>query len=1271
MHPINKAYPLATCLVLGFCLWTNIFAQVSTVELRVHVVDPQDKAVPEAAIEVKNLGTGATRKATSDDSGQQLFVGLPPGRYAISVDAKGFSRLISSDLVFTVGQAADFRAHLSLQTGSETVTVSAAAELIETRRTAVAETVDQRLINNLPINGRNYINFTLTASQAQRDSSPSIGAAPTSGLNFQGQRARSNQVSVDGADAVDNSTNGIRATVSQEAVQEFQLIMSNYMPEFGRATGGVINIVTKGGTNSVHGNVFGFLRHKSIQARNPFSVQVDPVTGEVEAVKQEYTRAQAGATLGGPIKKDKTFYFVSFETTRRQETGFTNIGSSNFGLVPATTPVIPGVTLMLTPAQRDFVSSPAVLTSPGGAQVAAALFALAGSGSSVGLDGIDPGLVATFRGVPTPPGSRFPIPIDCLPPNLPCTSNNLVSLPSSFVPLRQLIGNYPVSEGTDFYSARLDHQWNERNSSFVRVNVSPSRVTGIQVNAQNQNFGQNAGSRTSLQQTRDLAVVAQHVTTLGSNIVNEARFQFARRGLHYGYSELPGGSDVAVNITGFAFFGREPFSTVDRIERRYQWTDSISWIRGHHNWKAGADVNIIQLRTNKEQIFELNFGGVYNFGGLTASQVGLPSSVGGVAVPGIIAPQAYGLGLPQVFIQGIGNSNKTFNNYPLAFFLQDSWRVHPRLTLNYGVRYDIELTQKFDAATELNQAAEAAFNVVEGIPVDKNNFAPRFALAWDPRGNGNTVIRAGYGLFYDHPLLAVAFNATTAEGALSTQLLAAGGTPTRRPASVNPIAAMNASSVFQGVLNQAQLPMGYLPDEQRFDSKLPDSLFINQNFLSTGVPLPLLPFTLPVAGGFRYGYAQQANLTLEQKIASDYKISVSYTYTHGLKLNRPRNVNTTDPALLSVNYRNALAAGLPVSSPISVAVPAVNIPATPGSCGMVVSGVPGAAPGVLGWLNGCPEPLSAMNGQPVGTAAFFNFFRPSGPNPSFAALLPGGYPTQVALAQAAGFPVGFAGVPVAWSDVMQQESSGNSIYHGMTVGLSKRFARHFEFNSNYTWSHAIDDSTDLQTLLSPQNNRRPDLERSSSTFDQRHRWVTSAIFESPYNMSSGGWHRKLLADFVFSPIIEFSSGRPYTVLTGSDFNLDFGSNTDRPSAGTAGVSSPFIQNTLFTPPTACDQSVTLGPTSISPPFGCYGDVGRNSFMRPGLVLVDLRVARRFPIHERVNLELIADMFNVINRFNVGDVSPLCNPLDPATCRAGEPTASLDPRQFQFALKLNW
>jgi len=1249
----------------------SVFAQVSTVDLSVHVLDPQNAAVPGASVGIKHLGTGAERKGATDDSGTFVFVGLAPGHYEIGVEARGFARLVSPDVQLTIGQSAEFRARLQIAAGEETVTVSSTADLIETRRTAVAETINQRMIDGLPINGRNYINFTLTTSQAQRDSSPSIGAAPTSGLNFQGQRARSNQVSVDGADAVDNSTNGIRATVSQEAVQEFQLVMSNYMPEFGRATGGVINIVTKGGSNEVHGNIFGYLRHKSIQARNPFSVEVDPLTGEVQAVKQPYTRVQAGATIGGPVKKDTTFFFISYETTRRQETGFTNIGANNFGLVPATTPAIPGVTLLLTPAQRDFVSNPAVLGAPGGAQTAATLFALAGSGSSVALDGIDPGLVAGSRGVLVAPGPRFPIPIDCLPPALPCSSGNLVSLPASFVPLRSLIGNYPVAEGTSFYSGRLDHRWNDRHSSFLRLNVSPSLVTGIQVNAQNQNFGQNAGTRTSLQQTRDLAVVGQHFAALSSRIFNETRFQFARRGLHYGYSTLPGGDQVAVNITGYSFFGREPFSTVDRIERRYQWSDNLSWTAGNHILKMGVDLNVIQLRSSTEQIFELNYGGVFNFGGLTPSQLGLPSSIAEIAVPSIIAPQAYGLGLPQVFIQGIGNSDKPFDNYPLAGYFQDSWRIHPRLTMNYGLRYDVEFTQRFEAATDLNRAAEAAFNVIEGIPRDYNNISPRFGLAWDPAGNGKTVIRAGYGLFYDHPLLAIGFNATTAEGALSTQLLSGGGTATRIPVSVNPTAAMNASSIFQGVLNQGQLPLGFLPDQQRFDAKLPGSLFANQEYITAGLPLPLLPFTLPVAGGFRFGYAQQANLSLEKEFASSYKVGIAYTFTHGLKLNRPRNVNTTDPVLLSLNYRNALAAGLSPSSPVTVSAPRANIPGTAAACGVAVSGVPGTAAGILGRLAGCPSVLSALEGQPLGTAAFFNFFRPSGPNPSFAGLVPGGYTTQVGLAKAAGYPTGFEGVPVPWSDVVQQESSGNSVYHGMTLTISKRFTHHFEFFSSYTWSHAIDDSTDLQSLLSPQNNRRPDLERSNSTFDQRHRWVTSAVFESPFHRTDPGWHRKFLADFVVAPIVEFASGRPYSVLTGSDFNLDFGSNTDRPSVGNAGVASPFIAGVNFTIPDACSQSVALGTTSVSPPFGCDGNLGRNAFPRSGFSGLDLRVSRSLHFGEGWRVEILADAFNLFNRFNVADVSPLCNPLDPASCRAGEPTASLDPRQFQFALKLVW
>ncbi|MCL6482446.1 MAG: TonB-dependent receptor, partial [Firmicutes bacterium] len=843
----------------------------------------------------------------------------------------------------------------------------------------------------------------------------------------------------------------------------------------------------------------------------------------------------------------------------------------------------------------------------------------------------------------------------------PIFITTLAPLPASFVALNSLRGNYPISEGTSLWTVRIDHRWNEENNTFVRASVAPSLVTGIQVNAQNQNFGQNAGNRTSRQQFRDLTLVGQHVTAFSPTLFNEARAQFARRGLHYGFSDLPGGDRVAVNIPGFAFFGREPFSTVDRIERRTQVSDNVSWIVGTHTIKFGGDFNLIQLRSKKEQIFELNFGGLFNFGGLSATALGFPA-----IAPGFTAVQAYGMGLPQVFVQGLGNSNKPFNNYVYAFFLQDSWKIHPRLTLNLGVRYDYEHTPLFAPGTQLNADAEAVMGVVEGIPRDKNNVAPRVALAWDPWGDAKTVIRAGYGLFYDHPLLAVAFNSTTAEGALSTQLITFGGSPSTTSIAVNP-AALNATNIFQGILNTTGVPnTGYLPNQQRFDPKLPNSIFVNQNFITAGFPIAALPFTLHVDGDFAFGYAQQANLTVERQLWRDYKFSIGYTWTKGTKLNRPRNINPPDPGLLVRNAANAIQSGLIASGtdPRQVVVPT----GAPNACVNTAGGgsLRLVAPGALA------TGFSAANcaGPPVGfvgTAAFFNFFRPSGPNPSFAALA-GGFSVQQALATLAGYPTGFGTTPIPWGDVVQQESSGSSTYHGMTVNFSKRFSNHFEFLSSWTYSHTIDDSTDLQTLLAPQDNRRPDLERSSSTFDQRHRWVTSAVLESPFRRTDDGFWQKLLADFTVAPIFEITSGRPFTVLTGTDFNLDFGSNTDRPSVGTGTVTSPFLPGVNFGPPSRCDVVIAIVP---APPFGCTGNLGRNTFTREELVIFDLRISRRFWFTDRFNLEFITDVFNLFNRFNVGDVNPLCNPVGNTSCTAGEPTAALDPRQFQFALKLNW
>ena len=1325
-------------LVLGA---PRVSAQVNTATLSGTVSDPQNLGVKGAKVTLTNAATGATRTAVADDNGRYNLVGIPPGRYKMTVDGgSSFGNYENPSVVLTVGENASFDPRLELKGMQQTVTVSAETAPIETTKTEVSDTVGQRQIENLPINGRNYINFTLINSQTTRDMAPTIGPAPNSGLSIGGARARGNMVSVDGADAVDNSINGIRSTISQEGVQEFQLILSNYNAEYGRATGGVVNIVTKSGSNEFHGDAFGYFRNKAFQARNAFSGQVDPLTGALDPVKQAYTRTQSGLTFGGPLKKDKTFYFFSYEYTQREETGFSSIGADNFGLSPFSCGGCQLQGLLLTPSQT--AATGALLQAAGAAAVggnaalagalqqeAGSYAVFMGSASNVAVNGIDFGAVANGfyqqHGIPltATPGPQFPIPVAC-PAGLPVNNGATCSpfgvyvapLPASYVTLNSIRGNYPVMEKTSLWSARLDQRWNNRNNSFLRVGVSPSLITGLPSTSQNQVFGQNSGSRAGYNQSRDLSVTFQHDTIINDKTFNEFRSQIARRGLHFGFSQLPGGSNIGVNIPGYGYFGREPYSTVDRIERRFEFTDNVTLVRGAHTFKVGGDYNLIQLRSAKAQIFELDFGGDVNFGGFSAGTFlfdcvnpATGTNHNGscasneIALPGTTALQSYGLGVPTSYIQGIGSSNQPFDNIPIALFGQDNWRVNRHLTVNYGVRYDVELTPLFTAATAVNAAAEKALGVVEGIPRNYKDVAPRFGLAWDPAGNGKTVIRAGYGMFYDHPLLATAFDSVTADGGRSVQLISTGGTPSACQLVTAPAGTpgfcgggldgptnLNGSSIFQGVLNApAALGMFYLPNQQRFNPTASGSIFANQAYLQAGFPLPILPFTLPIARNFKYAYANQANLTVERELAGSWKFSLGYQWTRGIHLNRPLDLNSTDPKLLDQNAFNAAASGLSVTNPLTVVVPSNAAPfsciSTSGATSILVM-----VPGVMG--EGFPGSPNCST-QPVGiigTPAFFNFFRRSGPNPSFAAAFPGlppipgffpngvpsGFAGQVALAQFAGYPQGF-GVPVPWNSVDAQLSNGNSWYNALTFNLSKRFSKGFELLSSYTYSHSIDDSTDLQSPLEPQDSRFPFLERSNSDNDQRHRWVTSAVFQSPSAKSGDGALKHFVGDFALSPIVEFSSGRPYNVITGEDTRLDLGASQARPSvaaSGTAGTTSSFIPGVVFVPANTClgNSGQAFGGLGFAPPpAGCDGNLGRNRFVMPNFFQWDMRLSRAIPLGERLKLDLIADAFNLFNRTNIAAVNQLCDPTAGTTCFAGQPTAAYDARQFQFALKLSW
>jgi hypothetical protein len=1211
------------------------------------VRDQNNAVVPNASVTARNAGTNISREATTNEEGFYKIVNLPPGNYEITVKAPNYKTALVQGVNVTVGQTANQDIPLEVGEVSATVTVTTAApNMVETTGTAVASTVDQQRIQNLPINERNYLSFALIASTVGRDNGRPIGPAPTTGLNFGGQRGRSNLVQVDGADNTDNSVNASRSTVSQEAVQEFQVVTNSFAPEFGRSSGGVVNVVTKSGTNDLRGNIFGFLRHKSFQARNAFAPVANP----------PFTRAQYGATLGGALDKDRTFFFAAFEQRQRHESGFFTSNVSQGLTASATIPIIPGLNPIartfnnITAAQAGYINSLVATGNPTAICGARAYGFFASSGGSTALTGSNPltspndgsvcPAISPVLGPTTAIGSRFflsgaPIPL---------TTTNAAGQFIAFRPLLSLQNIFPITDKTTFNSFRLDHSITKKQQFAFRFGYNPSKITGIQVESQNQSLGQNDFSRTGIQILKDYSAVATLASTLSSRTVNELRFNFGERRAVF---KSQNGDAVAFNISGTAFIGRELFSPVVRTETRYEWTDSLNFIKGSHTFKFGGDYASVNI---PEAVFELNFAGLYNFGGLAATSV----SPGFAGAPDFTPVQQYGLGLPTNYIQGFGNPVSRIRNKPLAWFAQDSWKIKKNFTLNYGVRYDYELTQQVApialrdplsglnlSATEL-LAAQDALNVQQGVPRDKNNYAPRVGFAWDLKGDAKTVIRGAIGIFYDHPLLAIAFNSDIADAVQQQQGIL---TPQGGPA---PTALLNATQVFQGTVCTAAggnplCPPGvftpgaaataqYQFGRQRFN---------DQTFPGFG---PVLPFTLHVSKNFEYAYANQANFTVERQLTRDMSVSASYLFVGAHHLPHPLDINAPRTDLQIANFVRCFNRQ-PLNTTEVLTV-------SPSACSNIV-----AQP--------IPGLISVTTRGGVIAPAAANFFRPSAPNYFLVQALTGGAVTPAVLngALAASGTLRTPGVVSPFGSVNAQVSDGNSNYNALNIDVKRRFAHNFQFLASYTWSHSIDDSSDLQTLLLPQDNRNFAAERANSLFDQRHRFVFSAVLASPGKWRSEGGMRKFLADFTLAPIFEISSGRPFNILSNQDTNNDQSNQTDRPSVGGNG--------TLCVPGLAgCTPLITNGVFSA-------GDLGRNMGITHSYSSVDMRLTRALRLGERLRLDIIAEGFNLFNRFNEASASPFFDDVNSFNKRASNghyysrPTAAFDSRQFQFGLKLNF
>jgi hypothetical protein len=425
----------------------------------------------------------------------------------------------------------------------------------------------------------------------------------------------------------------------------------------------------------------------------------------------------------------------------------------------------------------------------------------------------------------------------------------------------------------------------------------------------------------------------------------------------------------------------------------------------------------------------------------------------------------------------------------------------------------------------------------------------------------------------------------------------------------------------------------------------------------TFLPLAFQPFGYPQAKNFVYAYAQQANVTVERDLGHGFALSLAYNFNGGRHLNRPINANTIRGDLMTANFESAYydAVILQQIDPLSPPPPAS--PFTVSGCN------PGG-------------PTSPLGPFPYVDPALMNYFRPGGLNPSIGVVEPGCIPQALAVLQTQpGFNVGCNPTPPAYTgcvpfgDMDANFSNGSSIYHGFSANLRKRFSNHYEFLASYTWSHSIDDSTDLQSTLTPQDSYYPGFDRSTSLFDQRHRLVFSGVYQTG-KLGGSGFAKKFFSDWTFAPLLEIASGRPFNIITGNGNNLQLSSLTGRPNttanpictaSGFAPVSSKYSPTGTLQEP--CLQAFVATQT-LPTLLQLDGTLGRNAGITPWTVFDDLRVSKRINFGERFNMDLIVDMFNVANKMNVAAVSPLFT-------NAGQATSAYDPRQFQFAMKLNW
>jgi hypothetical protein len=712
-------------------------SRATTADLVGTVYDQSRAVLPGATVTATNTETNQSRETVAEANGRFVIPALPPGVYRVKAELPGFAPHTEEDVVLQLGAELELQLTLHLATFEQQVAVAAAPRLIDRAQTAVASVVTQQQINSLPINGRDFISFSVITPGVTRDNTPQQGASATSGLTFAGQRARSNNITVDGLDNNDITVGSVRATFSQEAVREFQVVTNSYTAEFGKASGGVVNIVTKSGTNQISGNGFVFLRDASLNSKGYFE-RFTPAGDPVDREKAPYSQEQFGGTFGGPIQRDRMFFFGSFERL--------DVLTNNVVTIDDTTPIL--------------------------------LF-----GEPIGT------AVDVLR--------RAGFPVET--------------------------GHVPYAVESNQLLLKVDRELRQGQHAWLRYNYASGTNENIEPWG-----GLVARSRGALLDNTDNMLAGSHMSVLSSRIVNELRFQFARRDQQVNSLDPSCGGPCSgedqggptLEILGVASVGRNRLTPQPRLNDRYELLDTVSLFRGNHQWRAGFDFNYVN---HKLQALPLHFGGRYLFQSLPAIPGISPAPVTGI--------QALALGLPAAYIQGYGQSSATYGYRDLSLFAQDDWRVSPEITLKLGVRYQSQFWPDTEYTTP-------GVSMPYTVPDDRDNVAPRVALAWDLTGDSKTLVRGAYGVYFDNLITGAAGIAYIVNGSQGVRTLVA-----RFPAT---IAAWNA-------------PRHQLPEPGAFPS-----------------------LVISLDPGLTTSYAHHATAGVDRELPGQIRLSANYVHVRGL-----------------------------------------------------------------------------------------------------------------------------------------------------------------------------------------------------------------------------------------------------------------------------------------------------------------------------------------------------------------------------------------------------